>query len=197
MKRLYLSIIVMCLAGCASVDKATYIPSSNFNVVQVGSTQVQINKSFAYVSELNLDNHSDNIDDRHGSDVKITSHLFVDASLGNSKIRRGIIITESRLLNSNHYYRTEPTFTVGAGFIEKGFTSDLGGRCGYLIKRISGLHPTTLKLLTEKGYSLDTGIKNINEITFSKNLNRRWLTVFYYESNAAIVDASKHIKITE
>jgi len=191
MKRsLLIPTILLLFIGCVtSAGQVAFKETSNFNIIDFGSSQLYIDKRFEAVGDLNSEFEAESFG-VHNLNVKQTRYVFADTTNGKKDITCAIAVHVFEITTPQGYWRDEMNFDSYKGrHFEKGVTDLHGMRIAYLVKPLDRIAGDVLKMGSEKGFSISRDVKYGVDIQFGKTIGRtRIIKIEYIEGGLKAYD---------
>lgn len=173
------------IAGCVKPGHIKFREAPKYNLVEIGSYELAIDKMFAISGNFQGNFNQSTIDNYTESNIKVTKYLFPDISNGTSNVRKAIMLSDYQIKDPRFFYRSEVSFdSYSKRHIDKGITEVNGIRCAYLIRQIYKVSQDVTDLASSQGYHISKDMKYGIEIILGKIIGKsRMMHIIYAEGS--------------
>ena len=188
MKKLLSGLIIL-IVSCAS-NQVQFKETDSMTYLELGSYRLGIDKKFELMGKLDSDFQKENLDDVRASQIESTGYVFADLSQGRDSIKRGLVVYDNQLKDSQQLWRNEISYknTQVKGKVDSGYVTVGNVSMAYMILKANpALDPTISQIITPKGSKIDKNLQDqahISMIYYAKLIDRsRNVVIIYIDGN--------------
>jgi hypothetical protein len=188
MKKLLSGLIIL-IVSCAS-NQVQFKETDSMTYLELGSYSLGIDKKFELMGTLDSDFQKENFDDARASQIESTGYVFADLSQGRDSIKRGLVVYDNQLKDSQQFWGNEISYknTQVKGKVDSGYVTVGNVKMAYMILKANpALDPTISQIITSNGSKIEQNLQDqahISMIYYAKLIDRsRNVVIIYIDGN--------------